>query len=118
MRKGYSLVEIMVVLAALAGVALLVTKIGQNSQSIQNEVVLMNDYNELVRETHFLMGNPQSCKVSLEGVIFSTQEFAKEVSILELWTSDSKGLTKKKKLISKNEKYKNLVFDNILLKID
>lgn len=118
MKKGYSLVEIMVVLAALAGVALLVTKIGQNSQSIQNEAVVMNDYNELVRETHFLMGNPGSCKISLEGTIFSTQDYSKEITAVELWQADSRGMARKKKLISRNEKFKGLMIENVTLKID
>lgn len=118
MRKGYSLVEIMVVLAALAGVALLVTRIGQNSQNIQNESIVMNDYNELVREAHFLMGNPQSCKVSMEGVSFSTQDYSKEISGIELWAADSRGMARKKKLVSKSEKFKGLTVENISLKID
>lgn len=118
MKKGYSLVEIMVVLAALAGVALLVTKIGQNSQNIQNESIVMNDYNELVRDTHFLMGNAQSCKVSLEGVTFKTVDYKSEIPNIELWTADSKGLSKKKKLVSKGEKFKTLTIENVTLKID
>lgn len=118
MKKGYSLVEIMVVLAALAGVALLVTKIGQNSQSIQNEAVVMSDYNELVREVHFLMANPNSCKVSLEGVSFSVLDFSKSITGIELWSADSRGKVRKKKLVSKNEKFKSLAIEDTFLTID
>jgi prepilin-type N-terminal cleavage/methylation domain-containing protein len=115
-KKGFSLVEIMVVLAALAGVALLVTKLGQNSQVIQNESLVTNDYNDLVRETHYLMDNLKSCKISLQEITFSSDNLS--LDNIELWTADSKGVNRNVKKISKKEKYKNLLIENVSIKID
>lgn len=117
-NKGFSLVEIMVVLAALAGVALLVTKLGKNSMSIQNESITNNDYNDLVRESHFLISNLKSCKVSLNGVTFPTSALTKPITQLELWTSDSRGLNKVKKKIAKGEKFGTLLIEDVQLAID
>lgn len=117
-KNAFSLVEMMVVLAALAGVALLVTKLGKNTKNIQTESMESNDYNDLVRESHFLISNLKSCKVSLAGTSFQTSAISKPISNIELWTSDSKGKTRVKKKLAKGEKFGSLLIEDVILEID
>lgn len=117
-KKGFSLVELMVILAALGGIALLVTKLGRNSVSIQNEAIVANDYNDLNREAHFLIENPKSCKVSLEGTVFQLNSNPIIIKKLELWSADSRGLRRKKKKYSSSEKVGSLTIEDISLALD
>ncbi|MBC7540363.1 MAG: prepilin-type N-terminal cleavage/methylation domain-containing protein [Bacteriovorax sp.] len=117
-NKGFTLVELMVVLALLGGVALLVTKLGKDSMNIQNETIVANEYNDLVRETHFLISNIKSCKVSLAGTRFQTSTSSQPIKNLELWSVDSKGLARLKKRFAKDEKFGNLQIENVSLQID
>lgn len=115
--KGFSLVELMVVLAALAGVALLVTKLGKSSANLQSEAAVTRDYGDLVRESHFLLTNSKSCKVSLAGTRFNSNDLTKPISNIELWTSDAKGTRRDKKRFAKSEKNGVLQIDDISLEI-
>lgn len=118
MKKGFSLVEIMLVLAALGGVALLVTKLGKNTMEIQTGSFVLNDYNDLVRDAHFLLADPKSCKVSLAGITFPMSGTTVTVENVEIWKSDSKGINRIKKVISQNEKFKKLTIESVSLSID
>ena len=118
MKKGFSLVEIMLVLAALGGIALLVTKLGKSTMEIQNNSLVMNDYNDLVRDTHFLLADSKSCKVSLQNLQFKVNEKNHLIDNVELWKADSKGVSKIKKIVSKSEKFKSLTIENVNLVID
>ncbi len=90
------MVELMVILAALGGVALIVTKLGKNSMTIQGEAHQASEYADLAREAHFLISDPDSCRASLEGKslkIGQTPIFTN----LEIWsasTGKEKGLKK------------------------
>jgi prepilin-type N-terminal cleavage/methylation domain-containing protein len=117
-NKGFTLVELMVVLAALGGVALLVTKLGKDSMNIQNESIISNDYNDLVRESHFLLSNLKACKVSLAGTHFQASAITKPVKNLELWTSDLKGTARVKKRFAKGEKFGSLQIEEVSLQLD
>lgn len=116
LNKGFSLVEIMVVLAALGGIALLVTKLGKSSMSMQSEAAITRDYNDLVRESHFLITNSKACKVSLAGTTFSISDSSRPVSI-ELWTSDTMGRARDKKRYAKADKSGSLTIDDITLQV-
>ncbi len=118
MKKGFSLVEIMLVLAALGGVALLVTKLGKSTMEIQNGSLIMNDYNDLVREAHFLLADSKSCQASLAGLTFVPNSKDGLIKDIELWKSDSKGFNKVKKIIAKTEKYKSLNIEEMTLSLD
>ncbi|MDD4975025.1 MAG: prepilin-type N-terminal cleavage/methylation domain-containing protein [Bacteriovorax sp.] len=117
-NRGFTLVELMVVMAALGGVALLVTKLGKDSLNIQNEAIISNDYNDLVRETHFFLSNLKACKVSLAGTHFQASASASPIKNLELWSSDSKGATRLKKRFAKGEKFGSLQIEDVSLQID
>lgn len=117
-KNAFSLVEMMVVLAALAGVALLVTKLGKNTKNIQTESMESNDYNDLVRESHFIISNLKSCKVSLAGTSFQSSAISRPIANIELWTADSKGKTRVKKKLAKGEKFGSLLIEDIILEID
>ncbi len=108
----------MVVLAALAGVALLVTKLGKSSMEIKNESIVSNDYNDLVRESHFLISNLKACKVSLAGTLFVPSLKPESIPNLELWTADSKGLNRVKKKFFRSEKFNSLQIEDVSLIID
>lgn len=117
-NKGFSLVEIMVILGALGGIALLVTKLGKNTMNIKNESMISNDYNDLVRETHFLLANSKACKISLAGTTFRTSETETPIKNLEIWTSDSKGLKRVKKKLAKEEKFASIIIEDVSLQMD
>lgn len=117
-KKGFSLVEIMVILGALGGVALLVTKIGNNTMNIKNESTVSNDYNDLVRETHFLLSNLKACKVSLGGLSFNAANRNLPLTDLELWTADSSGTKRIQKKFSKGEKFGSLQIQDVSLTLD
>ena len=101
--KGFSLVELMVVLAALGGVALLVTKLGRDSMSLQSEAAYTRDYNDLIRESHFLISNPKSCKASLAGTLFSPKDPSRTIRKIELWTNGKNDSRDKKKFSSRSK---------------
>ncbi|MFA6237938.1 MAG: hypothetical protein WC635_11460 [Bacteriovorax sp.] len=117
-NKGFSLVEIMVILGALGGIALLVTKLGKNTMNIKNETMISNDYNDMVREAHFLLANSKSCKVSLAGTTFRTSEATTPLKNLEFWTSDSKGQKRVKKKLAKDEKFASIQIEDVTLQLD
>lgn len=117
-KSGFSLVEIMVILGALGGVALLVTKLGNNSMSIKNESVVTNDYNDLVREAHFLIANQKACKVSLAGLEFTPSEKIFSLPNIELWASDSRGEKRVTKKFAKGEKFAGLQIEDVTLTLD
>ncbi len=116
-NKGFSLIELMVVMAALGGVALLVTKLGKDSMSMQSEAAITRDYNDLVRESHFIISNLNSCKASLAGTTFSNSDLDKPLSNIELWSSNATGTARDKKRYAKSDKLGVLQIDNIHLKI-
>lgn len=117
-RLGFSLVELMVVLAALGGVALIVTKLGKDSLEIQNESSMTNDYNDLVREAHFLLNNKHNCQVSFSGLKFKPEKKATLIKEVILKSRAEVENVKSVKIISSKVKYKNLNIDSIYLKIN
>jgi prepilin-type N-terminal cleavage/methylation domain-containing protein len=114
--KGFSLVELMVVLAALGGVALLVTKLGRDSMSLQSEAAYTRDYNDLIRESHFLISNPKSCKASLAGTLFSPKDPSRIIKRIELWTHGKNESRDKKKFFT-HSKIGILEIDEISLNL-
>ena len=112
--KGFSLVELMVVMAALGGVALLVTKLGRESMSLQTEAAYTRDYNDLIRESRFLISNPKSCKASLAGVLFNPKDPSRILKRVELWTH-GKNESREKKKFSTHTKIGILEIDDITL---
>lgn len=117
-KKGFSLIEIMVILGALGGIALLVTKMGSNTMNIKNESITTNDYNDLVREAHFLLSNNKACKVSLAGTKFITADSTSPINNIELWTADSRGQNRMKKRFAKDEKFASLQIEDVTLTLD
>ncbi len=115
--SAYSLVELMVVLAALAGVALIVTKLGKDSIEIQNESMITNDYNDLVREAHFLIGNERHCKVNFNGLTFelSPKVVKEKMAKLHLANPEKDVIGQLK--FESGKKYKNLVLDEMFISI-
>lgn len=69
-KKGFSLVELMVILAALGGVALVVTRLGKNSMNIQGESQQAAEYADLSRDFHFQLADVESCKQTLQNKTF------------------------------------------------
>ena len=112
--KGFSLVELMVVMAALGGVALLVTKLGRESMSLQSEAAFTRDYNDLVRESRFLISNPKSCEASLAGTLFNPKDPTRTVKRIELWTH-GKNESREKKKFSIHSKIGILEIEDITL---
>lgn len=112
--KGFSLVELMVVMAALGGVALLVTKLGRESMSLQTEAAYTRDYNDLVRESRFLISNSKSCKASLAGTSFDPKDPTRTIKRVELWTH-GKNASREKKKFSARTKIGILEIEDITL---
>lgn len=117
-NKGFSLVELMIVLAALGGIALLVTKLGKDSMSIKSESLIANDYNDLVRESHFVLSNLKYCKVSLGGTSFQSSDRSKPITNLELWTSDSLGANRIKKKFAKGMTFGAIQIEDVSLMLE
>lgn len=118
-KNGFSMVELMVILAALGGVALIVTRLGKNSMDIQNETQSAADYADLVRSVHFLLGDSDSCKATLSGKKISSNDLGKEIPGLDLYFAEA-GQTgsqqdKQKKIIQGNNG--KLTIDKISLTV-
>ena len=69
---GFSLVEIMVAIGLAGGLALVITKISQNMNSVQNEAESASEENELKLEFRMILDNSDHCTVSLAGLDPST----------------------------------------------
>ncbi len=89
----------MVILAALGGVALIVTKLGKNSMNIQGEAQESSEYADLAREAHFLISDPDSCRATLQGKKIKLGQ-SPIINNLEIWSAGASANEKGVKKIS------------------
>jgi hypothetical protein len=116
-NSGVSFVELLFVLAALGGISLIVTNLGKSSASLQNAAVITRDYNDIVRESHFLLSNSNFCKASLSGLTFKAEDVKRPLSNIELWTSDDKGEKRVQKRFATSAKIGSLLIESITLRL-
>lgn len=116
-RNGFSLVELMMIMAALGGVALLVSKLAKNSMNVQSDAMSSTEYFDLIRESQFIISDLNSCKVSLANTTFKGSTIEKAINGIELWTADTSGEKRAEKKFSQNQKIGKLEVKNITLSI-
>lgn len=91
-KSGFSLVEIMVALGLVGGLAMVVMQVMKSSSKGQVDVMNFADYSSLRDEAVFLINNNNACKASLAGFTFngSTIKNTPKTGV-ELWGADQDG---------------------------
>ena len=114
-QRGFSMVELLIVIAGIAGVSLVVMQLGENSSRIQGDTVSTVDYTQLHNELTYMLANPKNCKASLANTTFNGATIkANPVTGLEFWTADQDGNRSRKRFYEKH-KYGKLGIDRISL---
>lgn len=67
-QKGFSLVQVMVAIGLAGVLSLIVLKISQNMNTVQNEAESSSEENELRLELRMILDNSDHCSVSLAGL--------------------------------------------------
>jgi prepilin-type N-terminal cleavage/methylation domain-containing protein len=110
---GFSLVELMIAISVMSGIAIVVMKLGTNMSSIQADAFTSVDYVSLRREVDFLLSQPKSCNASLVGLAFHGASIkGTPIKGVELWTGDEFG-TRSRKRVYKDQKFGKLTIDEI-----
>lgn len=97
--SGLTLVELMMVAGALAGVALIVMQLNKEMLKTQNDATSNYDYIQLQSEVNFIISDANSCSASLSGVTFNGASIrSTPVNGIELWTANQTGGRSRKKI--------------------
>lgn len=99
-KKGFSLVEMMVVLGALGGMALVVMQLSKNSSSMQSEVVASSEFNDLKSEVDIILNGENDCTASFKGVSFKANSINSTPIAVELWNGDQNSSRTRKRFSS------------------
>jgi type II secretory pathway pseudopilin PulG len=98
-KKGFSLVEIMLVVAGVAGLALVVMQLSKNSAKTQTDSLNFADYIALKSEVDNFFNNDYDCTVTLKDLTFRGSTIKDTPVIVELWHGDQ-DLNKSRKFLS------------------
>lgn len=100
-KSGFSLVEIMVALGLIGGLAMVVMQVMKSSNKGQIDVMNFADYSSLRDEAIFLINNSNACKASLAGFTFNGSTIgATPKTGVELWGADQDGNRTTKKFFT------------------
>lgn len=106
-EKGFSLVEVMVVLGILGGLAVVFMQFNKNISTSQSRIFSYQDLNDLNNLLNFSLTNANECKTSVEGATFKGSTIKTTPVQFEIWNSDQSGARTSKKLSATDAGLKN-----------
>ncbi len=101
-NRGFSLVEIMLVVAGVAGLALVVMQLSKNSAKTQTDSLNFADYIALKSEVDNFFNNDYDCTVTLKDLTFKGSTIKDTPLVVELWHGDQ-DLNKSRKFLSSTD---------------
>jgi prepilin-type N-terminal cleavage/methylation domain-containing protein len=104
--KGFSLVELMIAVGAMAGIALVVMQISKNSASTQVVAFNTSDFISLKAKIETMMLNDFDCKASLKDITFKATQLKSTPLNVELWNGDQVGARKSKFISGTDSNFK------------
>ena len=102
-KKGFSLVEMLVVLGALGAMAVVVMQLSKNSSSMQSEVVASSEFNDLKSEVDIILNGESDCTASFKGLTFKANAINAKPLEVELWNGDQNNQRTRKKFSSTDQ---------------
>jgi prepilin-type N-terminal cleavage/methylation domain-containing protein len=113
MKKGFTLVEVIIAVAILGGIALGVMSLMKNMYKGQSDLTGSADLLDLRREITYIFEDNVNCGVSLKGTVFRGDSInMTPIENLEIWNADEAGNKLSKKFFQ-NQNYGKLTIDKI-----
>lgn len=100
MKKGFSLVELLIVAAVLGGIALFVMQLNKNATRAQVDASATTDLLDFRKEIDFLIENINDCSASLMDMVFRGSTIKNSPLQVELWSADQTGKRVRKRFSS------------------
>lgn len=107
-KSGFSLVEMMLAVGALAGVALVVMQLSKNTASTQVDATNTADYMQMRAQVDSMFTNDYDCTASLKGVTFKGSTIKLTPILVEIWHGDQDANRSRKFLSSADPVYKKI----------
>jgi hypothetical protein len=117
-RFGFSLVELMMITGAIAGIALVIMQLSKNSANTQSDAFSMADYISLRAEVDNSFSNDFDCTASLKDITFRGSEIKTKPIEIDLWHGDQNQKRNRKFLSASDpsvNKYGKLVISTLNL---
>jgi hypothetical protein len=105
-KNGFSMIELMIMIGAVAGIALVVMQLSKSTAQSQADAFSMADYITLKTEVDNFFNNDFDCTTTLKDVAFKGSTIKANPIELELWHGDQ-FQTKVRKFLSGTDKAAN-----------
>lgn len=89
--RGFSLVELMIAVGGMAGVALVVMQLSKNTAQTQVNAFNTADYFDLRTQVESMLINDFDCQASFKGLVFKASILKTTPMDVEIWHGDQNG---------------------------
>jgi len=104
-QSGFSLLEMIMITGAIAGIAMIVMQLTKNTATTQGDAFSIADYISLRSEVDNLFNNGYDCTASFKDLDFKGSTIGKEPIEVELWHGDQDNKKLRKFLSSADNKF-------------